>query len=271
MWGPNHTRAAMALRVANVAQSTDITSPNASVAVITLVAPAIAPKTGTERGMRIMSPRPVTDETRPVYSASIAWRNAPDSQTDAMPAVTPTVSIPSSTTGRNGAPAIASPTPCSTRILNPARAVCDGWQRIASRLPAIAPAASDPSPNPSHCAPQSDSSTRSASPSATTGVTNTFSAVSPVMKMRAVGLRHRYATPSKKDSHQRVCAERGTAYRARTTRASTSAMNANDAPSITIAATGPYKATMTPPAGAPRRRMVRPRTCCQPITVPKSS
>ena len=48
-------------------------------------------------------------------------------------------------------------------------------------------------------------------------------------------------------------------------------MTANVAASTTIAATSPPQATRMPPTGAPSRRITRPLTWFQPITVPKSS
>jgi hypothetical protein len=56
----------MLARVAKNRHNTDMEIPNAKVAVRTLAALARAPRAGIEAGIRIMSPREVTDETRPV-------------------------------------------------------------------------------------------------------------------------------------------------------------------------------------------------------------
>ena len=148
--------------------------------------------TGIESGIRVMSPRLVTDETRPVYAASTALRNAPDSHTLAIPAVTPTVSMPTSTTGTYGTPTTASPTPCSTSTRKPEprgvrRLPPDRGQAAHDRTRARARrrrCRASAGPRPSR-------STRSARPSATTGLTKTLSAVRPITKMRAVGVRRR--------------------------------------------------------------------------------
>jgi hypothetical protein len=58
-------RARIARRVANHRQSTDMASPKTSVAVSTLVARTTAPRAGTESGISVMSPRLVTEDTRP--------------------------------------------------------------------------------------------------------------------------------------------------------------------------------------------------------------
>ena len=73
------------------------------------------------------------------------------------------------------------------------------------------------------------------------------------------------------ESRQRACSARGRRYLAFTTIARTRAITANVAASTSIADAGPPAATRMPPVGAPRRRITRPSTWFQPITVPKSS
>ena len=75
----------MARRVANHRHSTDIARPKTSVAASTLDARTTAPRAGTDSGISVMSPRLVTEETRPRCEGSIARMNAALSQTDAAP------------------------------------------------------------------------------------------------------------------------------------------------------------------------------------------
>src|SRR4051812_19131966 len=63
--GGQAARPRMAPRVANHAHSADIARPKTRVAVSTSVAWTTAPRAGTESGINVMSPRLVTDETRP--------------------------------------------------------------------------------------------------------------------------------------------------------------------------------------------------------------
>ena len=111
-----------------------------------------------------MSPRLVTDDTRPRWLASIVRTNAALSQTDAAPAVKPSRVIASTRTGREPIPTAAIARPWTTSSRKAAAAPYVGCQRMPTTLPTIAPAARQASAMPSQWAPQPEPLTRSATP-----------------------------------------------------------------------------------------------------------
>ena len=94
--------------------------------------------------------------------------------------------IDTTSPGRQPVPTPAMAKPCTIRMRKPALAPYVGCHRIATTLPAMAPAARQASAIPSQWAPHPEPLTRRATPSPVTGVTKTFSAVSPTTKSMAV-------------------------------------------------------------------------------------
>src|SRR5262245_26174272 len=110
----------MVRRVANHRQRTAPATPNTIVAARIEVLAANVPRAGTASGTRVMSPRLLTDETRPIWLGAIVRRYAADSHTDAVPAVMPTPVIATTTPGSQPTPTSARQPPCTTSPRKPA-------------------------------------------------------------------------------------------------------------------------------------------------------